>query len=259
LARVNDESAARRNPRQRQRDIATTIRESGRVSVEQLAHAFGVSAETIRRDLAALDRAGLVEKTHGGATPPRVTLEGSLAQRIAQNPEAKRIIAARLAAVIEPGDTLFMDTGSTTLACAEALADVPGLTVITNSVDVARRLGEHAHVHLIGGRFVAGNGQTVGAAAVRELARFRARRAVLTVTALDAVHGAMDADGAECEVARAMLDAARECIVLADSSKFGCEATHVVCPLSRIDVLVSEALPPADLRDALAAAGARLA
>jgi DeoR family glycerol-3-phosphate regulon repressor len=259
LARENDEDVVRRNPRQRQRDIATTIRESGRVSVERLAQAFGVSAETIRRDLAALDRAGLVEKTHGGATPPRVTLEDSLAQRIALNPEAKRAIAARLAAVIQPGDTLFLDTGSTTLACAEALAELPGLTVITNSVDIARRLGERAHVHLIGGRFAPGNGQTVGAAAVREVARFRARRAVLTVTALDAVRGAMDADAAECEVARAMLEAARECIVLADSSKFGVEATHVVCPLSQIDVLISDAPPPPELSDALAAAGTRLA
>ena len=256
---MNDEDVVRRNPRQRQRDIATTIRESGRVSVERLAQAFGVSAETIRRDLAALDRAGLVEKTHGGATPPRVTLEDSLAQRIALNPEAKRAIAARLAAVIQPGDTLFLDTGSTTLACAEALAELPGLTVITNSVDIARRLGERAHVHLIGGRFAPGNGQTVGAAAVREVARFRARRAVLTVTALDAVHGAMDADAAECEVARAMLEAARECIVLADSSKFWLEATHVVCPLSQIDVLISDAPPPPELGDALAAAGTRLA
>lgn len=256
---MDELNVVRRNPRERQRAIAATIRGSGPVSVEQLAHAFGVSAETIRRDLAALDRAGLVEKTHGGATPPRMAIEGSLAQRISLNAGAKRDIAARLAAVVQPGDTLFMDTGSTTLACAEALAEIPGLTVITNSVDVARRLGASARVHLLGGQYVPANGQTVGAATVREVARFRARRAVLTVTAIDAAHGAMDADPAECEVARAMLDAASECIVVADSSKFGREAAHVVCPLPRIDLLVSEAAPPPSLRDVLAATGVRMA
>jgi DeoR family glycerol-3-phosphate regulon repressor len=256
---MSELNVVRRNPVQRRRAIAATIRGSGRVSVEQLARSFAVSAETIRRDLAALDRAGLVEKTHGGATVPRITLEGSLAQRIVLNAEAKRDIAARLAAVVEAGDTVFMDTGSTTLACAEALTEVPGLTVITNSVDIARRLGATARVHLLGGQYVPLNGQTVGAATVREVARFRARRAVLTVTAIDAAHGAMDADAAECEVARAMLDAARECIVVADSSKFGREAAHVVCPLHRIDLLVSEAEPPAPLRDVLAATGVRVA
>ncbi len=256
---MDELDVARRNPRQRQRAIAAIIRGSGHVSVEQLAHTFGVSAETIRRDLAALDRAGLVEKTHGGAAPPRMAVEGSLAQRITTNAEAKREIATRLSAVVQPGDTLFMDTGSTTLACAEALTEIPDLTVITNSVEVARRLGTNVRVHLLGGQYVPANGQTVGAATVREVARFRAQRAVITVAAIDAAHGAMDADAAECEVARAMLDAARECIVLADSSKFGREAAHVVCPLHRIDLLVSEAAPPASLRDVLAATGVRMA
>jgi DeoR family glycerol-3-phosphate regulon repressor len=246
-------------PQDRRSQIVAAIRGGGEVSVETLARRFAVSLETVRRDLAKLAERGLVDKVHGGARPPRLAVEGSLAERIGENAEAKRTIAQKLAGLVASGETLFIDTGSTTLACAEALSTHDGLTVITNSLGVARVMGEGARVFVLGGEYAAGNAQTVGPLAIAQAASFQADRAVITVSALDAEAGAMDASLEEASVARAMIEGARQLVVVADSTKFARSAGFRVCPLSEIDVLVSESAPPPALMAAMKAAAVHLA
>jgi DeoR family glycerol-3-phosphate regulon repressor len=218
----------------------------GRVSVDALADTFAVSVETIRRDLGQLADRGKVQKVHGGATRLRLHAEGTFQERMAEHAESKRVIAAKLTSLVEPGDTLFIDTGSTTVMCAEALTAVTGLTVITNSVRIAQIFGEpqaQSTVYLLGGAYGNDNAQTLGPMVIEQIRGFQADHAILTVAAIDPAVGAMDANIDEAQVARAMVGHARRILIVADLEKFGRKAAFQVCRTEEIDVIVSEALP----------------
>lgn len=230
-------------PHERQSQIEAMIRREGEVSVEALAQRFDVSPETVRRDLGQLAERGRVQKVHGGARRPRLIQEPSHTQRETTATEAKAAIGRRLASALEAGETVFVDTGSTTLAAAESLAGVPNLTIITNSCRLAERIalaGTGATIHLLGGRYGADNAQTTGATVVEQLQAFRADRAILTVAALDPELGAMDASLDEAQIARAMMRNARTLTVLADASKFGRQAAYAVCSTEEIDLIISD-------------------
>jgi DeoR family glycerol-3-phosphate regulon repressor len=230
-------------PHERQPQIEALIRREGEMSVEMLAARFDVSSETIRRDLGLLAEAGRVQKVHGGARRPRLIAEASHDERATTAAEAKAAIGRRLAAAVEPGETVFVDTGSTTLAAAATLAAIPGLTIVTNSCRLAQRIagtGSDAAIFLLGGRYGADNAQTTGVSAIEMLQTFRADRAILTVAALDPALGAMDASLDEAQVARAMIRNARNLTVLADAGKFGRHAAHAVCATEDIDLVISD-------------------
>lgn len=245
------------NPRERQALIVEQVRHSERVFVDDLAESLGASRETIRRDLTALANRGVVQKVHGGATMPHPDGEGPFQARMALNAPAKQRIAAAAAKLFTPGDTLFVDTGSTTLYFAEALAEVGGVTVITNSSAIARQLGLNGsedRVFLLGGEFKADNQETVGPLALQQIKSFRPSCAVITIGALHAEAGIMDYDFDEAQVALAMIEQAGRLVVLADASKFGQLALVGICGLGEIDVMVCDAAPNGALAEALAAA-----
>ena len=230
-------------PHERQPQIEAIIRREGEVSVEMLAMRFDVSPETIRRDLGHLADLGRVEKVHGGARRARLIREANHDTRETTAMEAKAAIGRRLADAVQPGETVFVDTGSTTLAAAEALAAIPGLTIITNSCRLAERLarsGADATVHLLGGRYAADNAQTIGSEVIDQIRAFRADRAILTVTAIDADFGAMDASLDEAQIARAMIGSARLVTILAYAGKFGQHAAYAVCATGDIDLVISD-------------------
>jgi DeoR family glycerol-3-phosphate regulon repressor len=233
-------------PHERQPQIEAIIRREGEVSVDMLAARFDVSSETIRRDLGMLAEAGRVQKVHGGARRPFLIVEPSHDARLGSQIEAKAQIGRALGRAIAPGETIFIDTGSTTLAAADTLAAIPGLTIITNSCRLAERLGQaggersDATIHLLGGRYGADNAQTTGSAVIQQLQAFRADRAILTVTAFDPAIGAMDASLDEAEIARAMIRNASSVTVLADATKFGRQAAYAVCDTDQIDLIISD-------------------
>ena len=213
------------------------------MSVDALAHEFEVSLETVRRDLGQLAESGVVQKVHGGAKRLRLHAEGSFQDRMAENAEAKRAIARKLVPLVEPGDTIFIDTGSTTVICAEALAAVERLTVITNSVRVAQIFAASpagGTVYLLGGAFIGDNAQTVGPLAIEQIQEFQADHAILTVAAIDPAVGAMDANFDEAQVARAMISHSRDLFLVATHEKFGRKAAFRVCRLDDIDVIVCD-------------------
>ncbi|SON57576.1 Glycerol-3-phosphate regulon repressor [Hartmannibacter diazotrophicus] len=245
-------------PHERQLQIDEMIRREGELSVETLAHRFDVSMETIRRDLTQLADGGRVEKVHGGARRPRLIAEGSFSERLGTEAAAKTRIGRRLADAVEMNETLFIDTGSTTLAAAEFLASIPGLTVITNSWRLAERMdkaGSDAAIYLLGGRYHGDNAETTGPTAIEQIAAFQADRAILTVAAISPEVGAMDASFEEAQVARAMIAHARTVTVLADSSKFGRRAAFSVCLCNEIDLLISDTQLDEAHRTALADMG----
>ena len=152
--------------------------------VDEIAERFGVSRETIRRDLAQLDARQLLRRVHGGAEPPRAGIEAAFSQRLTENADAKARIGKAAAALFEDNDTLMIDTGSTTEAFAAALGARGRFSVVTNSAGVAWHLynaGSASRIYLIGGEYRGETGETVGSVAIDQVARFRADHAVLTL------------------------------------------------------------------------------
>ncbi len=230
------------------------IRQEGRISVDALAAEFDSSAETIRRDLNKLSKAGTIQKIHGGAILPGPSEEGSYQQRMGENAKAKRLAAQKARALISPGESLFIDTGSSTLFFAEEIADISGLTVITNSAEVARVVSSSncgTSVFLLGGEYNADNRETLGPMTISQLEQFHVHHAVLATGGIDVDVGLMDFDAGEAAVARAMLSRAENVIVLADSSKCGRVAPFVVGGFEQFDYLVCEVEPDHELKEAL--------
>jgi len=240
-------------PSLRQAEIFDLVAKRGQISVGALAVKFDTSAETIRRDLTALADAGQIRKIHGGARSLSPQGEGVFEIRMRRNALAKRLIAEKVATLVVPGKTVFLDTGSTTLICAEAMARIKRLTVITNSTRIAAIFAQgagHADVHMLGGHYFSDNAQTVGAQAISGAARFRADMAIITVAAID-TGSAMDFSNDEAQVARAMIAASTQTVIVADHTKFNQTAPFNVCDLNGISMLVSDKAPSEMFRSAL--------
>ncbi|MGI9317829.1 MAG: DeoR/GlpR family DNA-binding transcription regulator [bacterium] len=242
-------------PSQRQSEIADLVRQVGNVSVEELCARFQSSAETIRRDLNALAGVGKVKKIHGGATLPVTVGEGPFQQRLGEHIAAKREIARKAVQLIRPGETIFIDTGTTTLTFAEEFNDIDGLTVVTNSLEIARHIGSQSgtsiRVFLLGGEYNAENRETSGQEAAAQLGAFRAHHAFIAVGCVDSEAGATDFNLEEAQLARAMIARSKQAIILADRSKFDRFAGYEVGPLEQFDYLVCDETPGSTLLQAL--------
>jgi DeoR family fructose operon transcriptional repressor len=230
---------------ERQHAIATLVTERGRLAVTAVAEEFGVTTETVRRDLSILERAGMVRRVHGGAVPAgALTLvETGLGERHGTRTEAKRAIAAAAISLLPAADgSVLLDGGSTTAALADVLPTDRRLYVATNSVPIAARLSASPAVtlHVLGGR-VRGITQTaVGDATVRALRDLRLDVVFLGTNGISAGHGFSTPDEAEAATKRAMVRAAQRVIVLADSSKLGREHLVRFAAVEDVDVLVTD-------------------
>ncbi|MBZ5734357.1 DeoR/GlpR family DNA-binding transcription regulator [Nocardioides sp. TRM66260-LWL] len=236
---------------ERQQAIAQQVAERGRLSVVELAQAYDVTTETVRRDLSALERLGLVRRVHGGAVPPHAlsTLEAGLTERDrVQVPEKDRIARAALELLPPAGSTVVLDAGSTT---ARLVAEWPldvRLTVFTHAVPLIGRLASLPQVdlHLLPGRVRPTTQAAVGADTVEALGRLRADVVLVGTNGLSPEHGLSTPDPEEAAVKRALVRAGRQVVVACDSSKIGQDALVSFAPLDAVDVLVTDA----GLRDA---------
>jgi DeoR family transcriptional regulator, fructose operon transcriptional repressor len=249
-------------PTQRRQAILAQVRQHNAVSADDLAREFGVSVETIRRDLRRLGDKGLLDRVYGGATRPAGrSSEGSFAARSARRMDAKRAIAALAASLVEPGETVVIDVGTTALEVARALPASFEGRVLTNSVPVAMELSGRREIEILlsGGQVRHGDGACSGAHAETFFAEFYADRAFLGSGGVHAEAGLTDYYPAEVVVRRTIIAHTAACYVLADSSKLGVIAVHRVCPLDRITAVLTddqaddEGEPGA--HDALASAG----
>lgn len=246
---------------ERHRRILDLLQTHQRLTTEHFAEALGVSRETVRRDLIELERCGQLARVHGGAVPPvpGVRPEPAYVERAGLHQLQKREIARLAAALIQPGQTCFLDAGSTTLALAEELARRQGLILITNSLPAATaltRVPGH-EVRLLGGRLETEVPATYGEQTVAEIGRLQVDWALVSPVSFDAANGAMDYLWHEATVARAMLGRARQRVVLADASKLGQASRVQICPPSDVDVLVTDGQADAALLAGLAAAGVK--
>ncbi|MEC3953934.1 DeoR/GlpR family DNA-binding transcription regulator [Nocardia sp. CDC153] len=241
---------------ERQQAIATLVGRLGRVSVAELAERYDVTAETVRRDLAALDRMGLVRRVHGGAMPAAAltALElGTTEREHSRSPEKDRIAKAALEFLPPSGGSVLFDAGTTTGRVAALLPADRELVTVTNSLPIATRLSGHpgVQVHLLGGRVRGLTQAAVGPQTLHALGELRVDVAFIGTNALTAGHGLSTPDTDEGAVKHAMIATAHRVVVVTDSSKLGREDFARFATLDDIDVLVTDAELPAPLRNEL--------
>ncbi len=211
------------------------------VSTDRIVGELGVSRETVRRDLLELEAMGELRRVHGGAVP--VHSEPPIAERVHTRVKYKRAIARAAAGLVTSGQTLFLDAGSTTSMLADELAKLSGLTIITNSFDVALKVGAAGsganELLMLGGSVGGPVCATAGDITIAEIHRYRADVALLSPVGVDAECGATSYDLREAEVARAMAANAKQRILLADFSKIGLCSRVSYCEVNRIDHLIT--------------------
>ena len=223
---------------ERQRRIERLLREQGRVEVLELARLLQVSEHTVRRDLLALQGQGVLQRTHGGAVSLDTT-RLDLAARAAVLPGAKAAVGRAAAALVQPGQTVVLDAGSTPLAMARALAVRP-LTVVTNALDIAALFADDPGVTMVmtGGTWQHAQRALWGPAAVETLRHCRADWAVPGACAIDARLGVSAPDEADAALKRAMVACARRTLILGDHSKLGAVAPFHVATWPEVDTLL---------------------
>ena len=226
-------------------DILAYLREHERVEVAELARLLNVSTETIRRDARALEEEGAVIKLHGALSLPHHLGEASFERRMRENAEAKMAIARAATEMVRDGDSMIVDTGTTTTFFARELRKRTNLTVVTNSTEIARLLVtvKGNRVFLAGGEMSSDDGAAYGPTAAEFVSRFNPKYAFLSINAIDAVHGPTDASLAEAEFGRTAFRTANYGIILADASKFGRTSLVKVCPFADVDMIISESPP----------------
>jgi DeoR family fructose operon transcriptional repressor len=229
---------------ERQQEIVRLARADGRVDVASLADTLNVTAETIRRDLTSLERAGVLRRVHGGAIPvERIGFEPAVETRDAVLiDEKERIAKAALAEVPDEG-AIILDAGTTTARLAQALPVDRELTVVVNSPVIATILGTRANINvlLIGGRLRGKTLATVDDWALRPLADMYVDVAFIGTNGMSVERGLTTPDPAEAAVKRAMINAARRTVVLADHTKIGHDYLARFGTLAQLDLLITDA------------------
>lgn len=230
---------------ERQQAIAALVVTRGRASVAELAQAYDVTTETVRRDLAVLDKAGLVRRVHGGAVPVRTLhlVESGVGERESTRAAQKDAIAAAAAELFPPaGSSVLLDAGTTTARVAAHVPTDRDLTIITNSVPIAGRVAAMSNVtlQLLGGRVRGLTQAAVGEQALRVLDALRVDIAFIGTNAISLRHGLSTPDTDEAAVKQAMVSAANYVVVVADSSKMGQEDLIRFAPIDTVDTLITD-------------------
>ncbi|ONK09639.1 DeoR/GlpR family DNA-binding transcription regulator [Streptomyces sp. MP131-18] len=224
--------------------ILRMLDERERLEVAELTRRLGVSAMTVRRDLHELQQDGVLRRVHGGAV--RRERSPFETRRVAHAEEKLRI-AARAAGLVDDGDSVAIDTGTTAHSVARALRGRRDLVVVTNSIHVAGEFqgapDSSAKVLLAGG-VIAPELCLVGSLATETIRKLHVNKLVLGCGGLTAERGLTFFDIEEAEVRRAMLEIAEKVIVVMDHTKFGRTETISVARLDQVDVLVTDAEPP---------------
>ena len=243
--------------RHRQSLILQAVRSDGSARVSDLTQQLGVSDMTIRRDLEVLARDGLVEKVHGGAVLPgsHNAHEPAFEDKLVLERPEKTSIARAAAGLVRPGTAIALSAGTTTFALAQCLLDVPGLTIVTNSLRVANLFGngrgpDGTATVLTGGMRTASDA-LVGPVADLTIRSLHFDTLFLGCNGIDTEAGLTTPNLAEAETNRALIKVARRVVVLADHPKWGVVSLASFASVDEIDVLVTDSLLPADAHAAL--------
>ena len=234
---------------ERANKILRLLLSNGKTSVDELTAVMDTSPASVRRDLARLEARGLVHRTHGGAMLADQAVyepfrfDSSFATREDRFAREKRRIAAAAAEMIREGETIGFSAGTTTAQVARLLKHRKRLNVVTNAVNICMELGSATGVNAIltgGSLRWPGAFSLVGPTAMESLRAFSLQRVFIGVCGVDAAHGASIIEPEEAAVVRAMVQQARQVVVVADSSKTGQCSPALICPAGAIDLIVTD-------------------
>jgi DeoR family transcriptional regulator of aga operon len=249
--KLNDMPANGLLNEERRREILDALHRDGRVLVKDLARRFQTSQITIRKDLEFLDGQGVIQRTHGGALPLRAgaLLDPTVREKEKLHRKQKMQIALAASRLVEEGQSVLLDSGTTTMAIARALKGMAQLTVITNALNIAAELaGTHIDVILTGGMLRKNSFSLVGPLAERTLRQLSADVLFLGVDGFDTKAGLFTPNLLESEVNRAMVEISRRTIAVCDSSKFGRRSLCNIMPVTMVhEVITDKQIPKADL------------
>lgn len=250
-----------RNTTQRREAILQLLTRQGTVQVTDLVQEFEVSAVTIRSDLSALEAQGLASRSHGGATLTRTPPpEQSIRQKDAINHQQKERIGALAATLVEEGDNIIIDSGSTTISLARQLRAASGVTVMTNGLNIAWELADAPGVELIltGGLLRKQSLSIQGSQAEATLQAYNFDKLFLGVDGCDLQFGVTTHHEAEASLNHKMVERAKKIIVLTDASKFGRVSLHRIVQLDRVHTIITDASISPEYREGLQRLGIEL-
>ncbi|MCW3700275.1 DeoR/GlpR family DNA-binding transcription regulator [Burkholderia cenocepacia] len=241
---------------QRKKAILDALARDGQVLAAELSVQFGVSEDTVRRDLRELAAEGLLQRVHGGALPASPAI-APFAQREALEAKEKRRIARRAAQMIAPGQVAIVDGGTTSALLVSQLPADLRATIVTHSPSVAVALAAHPSIDviLIGGRLYKHSIVAVGAAAMEGIARIHADLYFMGVTGVHPVAGLSTGDFEEAAIKRALAERAAETVVLASQSKLRAASQFVIGDITLARTVVVEQETDAALTKPIEAAG----
>jgi len=246
---------------ERRTQILQLVRSSGRVRVNGLASRFNTSAVTIRNDLNELHQRGLVQRSHGGAVlPDKILRESPVHERLKAFSDEKRRIGAMAATLINDGETIILDSGTTTLEIARQIKKKQGLQIITNGVNIAAELldARDAQVFIVGGTVRGESASICGRFTEEMFDQFSADKLFLSGAGCDLDFGVSGANLEETMVNRAMLRISREIILVADSSKFSKRSMSRIAPFTEIDTVISDTSLDKEIQAKLRSLGCNL-
>ena len=236
----------------RRESITSLVREKGFVRNSELSAKLGVSVVTIRQDVEALSMQGVVHKTYGGAIlQVDNTLDSSFDSRACEHADAKRRIGEAAARLIQPGETILLDAGSTTLEIARRLPEKADVTVVTCALNIALEAGAKSGVSVIvcGGRLNPRTMSVAGHQVERDLADICADRLFLATYGVDVHKGMAERNFDGAQTKRALISAAREIVLVCDSSKFGEMAPVLISPLNIVNRVITDSEIPIEYLD----------
>ena len=227
--------------KQRKKDILATLKRTGQVVAKDVSRSMGVSEDTIRRDLRELAQEGLLQRVHGGALPASPAIV-DFAGRESITPEGKIAIGRAAAKMIQPGQVVILDGGTTTRELARHIPFDLKATVVTHSPTIALELLRHTGIEiiLIGGRLYKHSVVAVGAAAIASIAQLHADTYFMGVTGVHPKAGLTTGDFEEAGLKRALSNAAAETFVLASSEKINAASPYSVVPLNEVSGIITE-------------------
>lgn len=235
-------------PMERRAEIVRLLEAQGSVRVATLALRFGVTEETIRRDLEVLEQQGILRRTYGGAVRAGITpVESPIGHRELEHRAEKEAIAQKAAELVEDGSTLFLDGSTTALALAGALRSKQRLTIVTNGVRVVTELTNRPGYTVIatGGLLRDSSLSFVGPLAERAVSQYHVDWAFFSCKGITLEQGMTESNELEAQLKHMMVNHADRAVALVDSSKFGHVAFAAIVPISDLNILITdEAAPP---------------
>ena len=249
---------------ERRRLIIEYVESNGRATVEELAARFGTSTVTIRNDLETLARNGAIARSHGGALPATQTATNDVPLNIKEtrsHPQKLRIGQAA-AKLIKDGETIILDSGSTTVEIARQIRQMKfeSLTVVTNALNIALELAglPNIRVMMLGGLLRPTSYSLVGPDAEQALSRISADKLFLGVDGVDPLVGVTTPDPLEASLNALMIRASRETIAVFDASKLGQRSLSVITPISTLNAVITDNSAPEEMVEALQSAGVKV-